>query len=206
MGDQQDAWPNPMLSQGVQSPFIWSGLTWHASIAKGPPKRDKQPIRANVAVNFKWSWNVTMSLSTNHRWLRSIKQRFLVTVSPPLQLPTLLMKILYWNVRGISKPHLCRTLFNSIQEHKPHMVLLETRVCIKVVSRFVEFMNPAYPRNKLALGDGFLGGIWLFWDPNTLTVIPVEDSFQHITFSITTTTNIPHTFFLTTVYASLHWC
>lgn len=146
-----------------------------------------------------------MSLSTNHRWLRSIKQRFLVTVSPPLQLPTLLMKILYWNVRGTSKPHLCCTLSNIIQEHKPHMVLLETRVCIKVVSRFVEFMNPAYPRNKLALGDGFLGGIWSFWDPNTLMVTPIEDSFQHITFSITTTTNIPHTFFLTTVYASLHW-
>lgn len=74
-----------------------------------------------------------------------------------------------------------------------------------MVSTFVEFLNPAYPRNKLVLGNGYSGGIWSFWDPNTLTVTPVEDSHQLITFSITTSNATSHTFFLTTVYASPHW-
>ncbi|RYR07445.1 hypothetical protein Ahy_B05g074795 [Arachis hypogaea] len=65
-----------------------------------------------------------------------------------------------WNVKGAASSGFKRTLRKIYKQNKPDIViLLET---------------------KFSEAHGFSGGIWIYWNDNSITITPIETDQQYI--------------------------
>lgn len=108
---------------------------------------------------------------------------------------------LLWNVRGARNPDFRKVFRNLINTHKPDLIVLtETRLSGDRAHNVVNELG--YRDFYIVDAMGFAGGIWMLWDPNTVSVDIIASSFQEVHSHI----KVQHTsFLLTAIYASPHY-
>lgn len=82
------------------------------------------------------------------------------------------------------------------------MILLETKVTRERAVRVLQVIRHLYPNSDLTFGNGFMGGLWVFWDLTRVTLEKLDGSEQHATVHAKPVTNSHKPFFFTTLCAS----
>lgn len=69
--------------------------------------------------------------------------------------------------------------------HKPQvLVLLETRLREENATKHIKKLNHMFAKHELTYGNGFSGGIWVFWNPHQIGLTVLCKSDQQISFTI----------------------
>lgn len=89
------------------------------------------------------------------------------------------MNILSWNVRGAASAEFRRTFRELINTHQPDAALFtKTRVSGDRANTIISSLG--FQRYTKVDAIGFAGGIWVLWNPYTITMEPIASSFQEI--------------------------
>ncbi|KAI7994725.1 hypothetical protein LOK49_LG11G01813 [Camellia lanceoleosa] len=107
------------------------------------------------------------SVENDHRQIRSIVD-LESNVSPTL--PSMdLLRILFWNCRGVGNNKFKRNLVELIKLHKPEiLILMETKAAFSTMSNF--FNSLGFTASSTVDPVGRMGGIWIVWDTTQVNV------------------------------------
>lgn len=110
------------------------------------------------------------------------------------------MDILSWNTRGARSTNFRRALRDMKNRYNPDIVILtETHLS---GDRVATIITLGFKRYIKVDAMGFLGGIWVLWNPLSLLVEPIASVFHEVYFKVQVNYS---PFLLTTLYASLEF-
>lgn len=108
-----------------------------------------------------------------------------------------------WGVRHKS---LNTHMQHLLQKYQPKMVaLLEMKVENTSTNYTFTLLSHSLPMHVVVLGTGHGGGMWICWDPQTISAELVHNSAQHVTISHTFTNSPTSRGLLIVIYASPNW-
>lgn len=86
------------------------------------------------------------------------------------------MKFIIWNGRGISNTLVYRNLKEIVQLHQPSILaLMETKGNSSKAPDIAKSLK--FSRVEVVEGDGFSGGLWLFWKEETVNLEVITTNF-----------------------------
>lgn len=89
------------------------------------------------------------------------------------------MKLITWNCRGANNNKFRRNCKEIMTSYKPDMIcLLETKASFRLPPRF--FARMGFSENFQVPSAGLAGGIWLFWNPNLISIQIINSESQLI--------------------------
>ncbi|KAK9666305.1 hypothetical protein RND81_14G175900 [Saponaria officinalis] len=104
-----------------------------------------------------------------------------------------------WNIQGTGSRKKIAALKEVIKTCKPTVIaLVETHMGGQHVEKIRKTIS--YNGHCRVDATGFSGGIWLYWRPEIVNVVPVYEHSQFITVEVSRTGEVPS--FFTAVYAS----
>ncbi|KAK2986298.1 hypothetical protein RJ640_021867 [Escallonia rubra] len=111
------------------------------------------------------------------------------------------MTALIWNVRGAGNKRFKNNFRQLFQEFKPYIVaLMETKVEFQTMNGFFE--NFGLSSSSIIDPQGRSGGIWVLWNPQEVTVTPIQTHRQVV--HIEVKKNNSDNWFFSAVYGSPH--
>ncbi|KAL7237498.1 hypothetical protein ACSBR2_003739 [Camellia fascicularis] len=107
------------------------------------------------------------SVEDDHRGIRSIIKELAVRDPPPY--PSMdLLRLLFWNCRGVGNKKFKRNIVEIIKTHKPEiLVLMETKVAYSQMSNF--FNRLRFTASSVVDPVGRVG-VWIIWDTSQVNV------------------------------------
>lgn len=91
----------------------------------------------------------------------------------------LIMNILSWNVRGIGGANFKRVFCELISTHNPDIIILtKTRISDERANNIIASLG--FERYFKVDAMEFSGGIWILWNPISVNMQPVSNSFQEV--------------------------
>lgn len=180
--------------------FIMDPTTFKMSMPhqKMPSMQHFNPFAPSTSNTMHVNTNLSLSLPNLDTNYMSNSMSSHPSNNPPfISYPKL--NIFSWNVRGAGSREFLRTIKNLVFEHQPDVIILtETRLSGDRAKMIISKIG--YDKFYKVDAMGFAGGLWLLWNPLTISLNIIGSSFQEI-HSHAKVNNLPP-FLFTALYAS----
>lgn len=118
---------------------------------------------------------------------------------PNLAPNSLPITCMVWNVQGAGSKAFMAALKELVRIHKPNVIaLVETHMGGQQADKIATLIH--YAGHTRVDAQGFSGGIWIFWQPDLVTIEPIIKHDQFITMDIKRVGGEP--WYFTAIYAS----
>jgi len=90
------------------------------------------------------------------------------------------MKFISWNCRGVGNPRFRRSCKDLLRQQRPDVIcFLETKASSDLIS--MSFLSRfGFDKNFQIPSAGFAGGLWLFWNSNSVALDILASTNQSI--------------------------